>query len=517
MHAQTVRVLVVEDEEAHAELMRRAFSALGPHTDRFDLTVTGSLNEARDWLARGAQPDLVIADLLLPDGRGTELLSTTDGKPGFPMVVMTSYGNEEVAVEAMKAGALDYVVKSVQALADMPRVAERALREWGHIRQRERAEAALRESEHRLKSILDSVQAGIVIIDAETREIVDANPAALQMVGADRREVVGSICHRFICPTEQHQCPICDLGLNADNSERVLLTSRGEQVPILKNVVVTTLGGRACLIESFVNIAARKRAEEEVRRNATELAAAVARLQELDRLKNEFIQNASHELRTPLALIRGYAEMLLMGAMGGLSPEQHESIAIITRRARMLSDMVQDITIVLEVESSPLEPVAVDLSELAQAVMEDFQMPIEQAKLTLRAEIAPHLPPARGSITHLRRVLDNLLSNAIKFTPAGGRIDLRARQAGEQVVLEVSDTGIGIASDQLDRIFDRFYQIDGSTSRRYGGMGLGLALVKEIVERHRGSVMVTSQLGQGSTFTVTLPIYRYEDGPPHAA
>jgi signal transduction histidine kinase len=115
-------------------------------------------------------------------------------------------------------------------------------------------------------------------------------------------------------------------------------------------------------------------------------------------------------------------------------------------------------------------------------------------------------PPVLGDVTHLRRVLDNLLGNALKFTPAGGRITVRLRQEGQNLVLEVADTGLGIPEDQLERIFERFYQVDGSMSRRFGGAGLGLALVKEIAEAHGGSVSVHSQPGEGSTFRVTLPV-----------
>jgi PAS domain S-box-containing protein len=246
---------------------------------------------------------------------------------------------------------------------------------------------------------------------------------------------------------------------------------------------------------------------EEVRLRADELAAALARLEEMDRLKDQFIQNVSHELRSPLALIRGYAEMLNSYELGSLQPEQQKPVAVIARRARMLGDLVRDITLILEAEVHPPEPEAVPLDELAQAAVEDFQVAAEQADLKMRTEIASHLPPASGAPTYLRRVLDNLLGNAVKFTPAGGTIVVRVWQENEQVVLEVSDTGIGIPAEQLERIFERFYQVDGSVKRRYGGVGLGLALVKQITETYGGHVTVKSQVGEGSTFAVTLPIF----------
>jgi GAF domain-containing protein/two-component sensor histidine kinase len=276
----------------------------------------------------------------------------------------------------------------------------------------------------------------------------------------------------------------------------------------------------AQLAEAFAAQAAvaieNARLYEEVRRQADELKAAVDQLRELDRLKSEFIQNVSHELRSPLALIRGYSEMLHAGELGSVHPEQEEPIAIIARRARMLSALVHDITLILEAEASPPEPEPIALDELARAAVEDFQISAAEAELTLQMEIETGLPPVRGARTHMRRVLDNLIENAIKFTPQGS-ITVRVRQPKEgQVLLQVSDTGIGIRPDQQERIFDRFYQVDGSSKRRYPGTGLGLALVKEIVETYGGQISVESAEGKGTTFTVTLPVFGHHTAShPH--
>jgi signal transduction histidine kinase len=244
---------------------------------------------------------------------------------------------------------------------------------------------------------------------------------------------------------------------------------------------------------------------EEVRLQARQLATTVTRLQELDRLKSEFIQNVSHELRTPLALIRGYAEMLDEGELGELAPSQQTPVEVIARRTRMLSELVEDITLILGAESRSLARGQVAIDELARASVEDFAVAAEQAGLTLEADIAPDIPPVTGTPIYLRRAMDNLLSNAIKFTPPGGRVSVRLHQEGQEVILEVSDSGIGIPPQEQQRIFDRFYQVDGSARRRYSGIGLGLALVKEIIELHAGRIEVESQLGKGSTFTITLP------------
>jgi adenylate cyclase len=245
---------------------------------------------------------------------------------------------------------------------------------------------------------------------------------------------------------------------------------------------------------------------QESRLQADELAATVAKLRELDLLKSEFIQNVSHELRTPLSVIQGYVSLLDAGELGGLQPKQQESVKAIYRRVQALSDMVEDITLIMDVETNPpvLEPVP--LNSLVGDAVRDLRLAVEKAQITLRTEIPSNLPFVNGAPTHLRRVIDSLLSNAVKFTPAGGKIVVQLRQESDQIVLRVADTGIGIPPDQQTRIFDRFYQVDGSASRRYEGMGLGLALVKEVIEAHGGTIDVDSVVGKGSIFTVTLPI-----------
>jgi PAS domain S-box-containing protein len=250
------------------------------------------------------------------------------------------------------------------------------------------------------------------------------------------------------------------------------------------------------------------RLHQQVRRHAQDLAAALERSQELERLKSQFVQNVSHELRSPLSLIRGYAELLERGELGDLAPRQADALRIIARRARMLNELVKDITLILVAESRPSAREPVALGELARAAVDDFSVAARQAQLTVEAEIAPNLPRVWGEVTCLRRVLDNLLSNAIKFTPPGGRISVRVGCEAEQVILQVTDTGIGIPADQQEQVFDRFYQVDGSTRRRYGGVGLGLALVKEVVEGLGGRVGVDSEVGRGSTFTVALPTFQ---------
>lgn len=243
----------------------------------------------------------------------------------------------------------------------------------------------------------------------------------------------------------------------------------------------------------------------ETQQRAAAMAAALNRQAELDMMKNNFTQSVSHELRSPLGIIYGHAELLVSESLGSLNKEQKESGEIIMRRVMMLTNLVDDLTALLAAETQELRREEIDTILLVYSLLADYRMRAEELGITLEAEIEETMPWLLGDSTHLRRVFDNLFSNAFKFTPAGGHIILRLKGIGEDVQIEVEDNGEGIPEDQLGRIFERFYQVEGGSARRHKGTGLGLTLVKEIVEAHRGTVSVRSQLGQGTTFTILIP------------
>ncbi|MGD9100106.1 MAG: PAS domain S-box protein, partial [Anaerolineae bacterium] len=274
-------------------------------------------------------------------------------------------------------------------------------------------------------------------------------------------------------------------GIRLDAAERREFSD--EEITLAQNVAAAA--GRALETAQLY---------QELQSRAAELARALAQRQELDRLRSEFIRNVSHELRTPLALIQGHAELLEAEVLGELQPDQQGSVAVIARRTRMLTDIMDDFAAVIDAETE-LQRRPVDLAALVQGALADLQARVtaEKVGLTLQVQVAPDLPQVSGDAIQLRRVVNNLLDNALKFTSASGHVAVRLWQGGTDLVLEVSDTGIGIPADQLERVFERFYQIDGSPTRRYGGTGLGLALVKEIVEVHGGQVSVQSTVGQG--------------------
>ncbi|MBN1640491.1 MAG: GAF domain-containing protein [Anaerolineae bacterium] len=247
---------------------------------------------------------------------------------------------------------------------------------------------------------------------------------------------------------------------------------------------------------------------EALNERAARLARAHRELQESDRLRAEFVQNMSHELRTPLTFVKGYAELLLEGKLGPLTHRQQESVQIVSERTDQVIRLIDEMLTLQQVARGDLELGEVSLVDIARTQVRSARAIAQQEGLSLVEEYAPHVSLVLGDRDRLDRVFANLIGNALKFTPDGGEITVRVRNDGAFVRADVVDQGIGIEADHLARIFDRFYQVDGSSKRRFRGTGLGLAIVKEIVEAHGGEITVSSIPGSGTTFSFTVPAVR---------
>ena len=242
------------------------------------------------------------------------------------------------------------------------------------------------------------------------------------------------------------------------------------------------------------------------------LRQANLELQALDQLKVDLVANVSHELRTPLTALKGFLELLDEGELGELADEAHRAVGVCRRNVDRLALRVEDLVQLSQVEKAWPENLAsqpVDLLELISTITEIYEARIRSKKLIFTFERPSGLPEIQGNPEQLERVVLNLLDNAVKFTSEGGSLIIAAEECDHEghagVLIRVSDSGIGIPSGELVRVFDRFHQVDQSTRRRFGGMGLGLSLVHHIVEAHRGVVWVESEVGTGSTFYVWLP------------
>ena len=368
------------------------------------------------------------------------------------------------------------------------------------ILRRQKTEEDLIESEQRLKTLYDSVQAGVFLIDAETHTIVDVNPVAADLIGLPKERIIGAVCHSFVCPAEKGECPISDLGQQLDNSERVLINGKKEAVPIIKTVSAILLDGRKHLMETFFDISHQKRTEKELQQ-AKEASEAA------NRAKSEFLANMSHEIRTPMNAVIGFTEMMLETPLDEI---QTDYVKTIKGSGETLISLINDILDFSKIEAGDLdfENIDFDPELLAYDVCQVIQPRIGKKPIEILCHIGDDVPyNVKGDPMRFRQVLTNLMGNAPKFTESGEiELSLDAEAEDEDHIMlhvKVRDTGIGIAPDKLVAIFEPFRQADGSTTRKYGGTGLGLSICKKISAIMKGDVWAESEERKGSTFHFT--------------
>ncbi|MBI4343817.1 MAG: HAMP domain-containing histidine kinase [Candidatus Omnitrophica bacterium] len=275
-------------------------------------------------------------------------------------------------------------------------------------------------------------------------------------------------------------------------------------VAVLTNHLVTAIENSALYEESWTS---SRQLEQKVQQRTQELADANAELLRLNKAKSDFVSAVSHELRTPMAAIKGYAALLGTGQFGPLAKPQSERLAKIEHHVDALTQLINDLLDIARIESGRVtmerKPIAVaDL--LASA--HDLVRPQLEAKRLRYATDLDGVQQLVGDPQHLQRVFINLLSNAIKYTPEGGSIQVGLRRDGDTVLASVSDTGCGIPPEDLPKLFQEFYRSTAPVNQQVKGTGLGLALVRRIIEAHHGRIWVESQPGKGSTFLFRLPM-----------
>ena len=247
--------------------------------------------------------------------------------------------------------------------------------------------------------------------------------------------------------------------------------------------------------------------EHRVEERTAELQEALRKLSELNQMKANFVANISHELRTPLTHVKGYLELMSTGALGPLSDDQKNALQVSQRATGHLESLIDSLILfsVAARGEMTLRLKPVNLNKVAEEIINYSRSKARDRNISLNFDIQPDIPLVQADEEKISLAILQLIDNAIKFTPAGGQVNLSIEKESDTLVLvTVADTGIGIPSNRLEEVFEPFHQLDASSTRRYGGTGLGLALVKEIVSAHGSNVNVKSEEGKGSTFSFPL-------------
>ncbi len=497
MMTKQFRILVVEDEPAHAELISRAFEK---HAERFDLAVAANLKDAKQYLS-GRRPDLVLTDLFLPDGMGSDLLPGKAEGSFFPVVVMTSYGDEKAAVKAMKAGALDYVVKSETTLKDMPHLVTQTLREWHHITARKRVEASLAEEKERLAVTLSSIGDAVIATDAQGR-ISLMNKVAEHLTGWRLEEARGEPLERIFHIINENTRERCD-----NPVAKVFET--GGIVGLANNTVLVSRDGTERVIEDsgapILDPQNRTLGVVLVFRDATE-----KRLMQQERQKAQKLESLgilaggiAHDFNNSLTAIIGNISLAKRYAKPGERVfEKLEEIEKVALRTR-------DLTLQLLTFSKGGKPIKGIIS-IAELLKEASLFSLRGSNVRCASDLPENLWSASVDAGQIGQVINNIIINAEQSMPEGGVIEVNAQNVeiaspspiplrpGKYVKILIRDQGIGISKAHLAKIFDPYF------TTKQKGSGIGLAVAYSIIDKHDGYITAESE-GCGTTFHVYLP------------
>ncbi len=547
-------VLVVENNQ---NLLSFLVDTVLPHCGY--RTVSASTG-AQAWrVINRHHPHVVLLDVSLPDVNGLDLVERLRFQEiKTPVIVMTGHGTEETAVRAFRLGVRDYLIKpfsadqvgaAIEGALRLSRLEEEKERLTRQLKQRVQELAVLENIGRSVAAVLDLdtllkriVEASVfiaradegflVLLDEETHELY---LRAAKNVGEDRVRLLRlKVADSMLGQVTRTGQPLRLRG--GDDTASQLKVVTGYLVRALLHVplasqdqVIGVLSvhnrtrarafsphdvERLSALANYAVIALQNASlHEALKEHAAKVEAAHADLKELSQRKIQFVQDLSHELRAPLTFIKGYVDLLREGAFGEVGAEQSEPLDIITRRTDRITQLVTDMLTLQRLETDGFDLTELNLAEIAQAAIGDARAAAQRAGLTIQDEIPQNLSPILGDPNHLTRVFDNLLSNAIKFSPDGGTLTVRIHEERDKVDIYVSDTGIGIPADKIERLFHRFYRAGESDGKRIPGSGLGLSIVKAIVEAHGGQVAVQSREGQGSTFSFSLPKVGPAAGP----
>ena len=491
----TAQILLVDDNADMRDYIRRLLSA--SYTVESVADGIAALNAIQN-----NPPDLILTDVMMPGMDGFELLRSLRSNPtiqDIPIILLSARAGEESRIEGLEAGADDYLIKPFSARELLARV-EASLK-----LARLRSEASEKE-----RTILERVTDAFMALDLDFR-FTYANVAAEGVARTPLEAILGKTMWESFPATIGTQF---EFQYRRALTEQVAVEFEEYYTPFDLWVEVQVYPSPTGLSLFFRDINGRKRAEalrlriaEEREQLLQREQAAREQAETANRIKDEFLAVLSHELRSPLNPILGWASLLQTHKFD--EAKKMQALQVIERNAKLQSRLIEDLLDISRILQGKLSlnVAPVDLTSTIESAIETVRLAAEVKAIQIQTMLDPDIGKVLGDSNRLQQIVWNLLSNAVKFTNSKGRIEIRLFEIESQAQITVSDTGVGIDPNFLPYVFDYFRQADSTMTRKFGGLGLGLAIVRQIVELHGGTVQADSPgEGQGATFTVRLPL-----------
>ncbi|HRS37908.1 MAG: response regulator [Bacteroidota bacterium] len=494
-----LQILYIEDDDLDRMIMKRALNSSGLPVE---LRFAENIDAGRE-ATQGVEYDCIFLDYNLPGGTGLELLKVIRASGNnSPIIIVTSQGDEKIAVEAMKNGANDYIPKSFLSADGLSQSLRFVLRFRDQERERIRLQEELNAAQQQLQAVASNSPIILFAFDQNQQlALLEGRSQTLFGIAPE------AVLHQGLIEV-QSKLPM--------NAEDVTTAMHGKEVTTVVafndryfEIYYAPVRDASQQISGVMGIAAdittHKAAEDQ-------LLQAKQMAEETSRMKEQFLANMSHEIRTPMNGIIGLTRILLETS---LTEEQERYLQSIKTCSNNLLVIINDILDFSKIEAGKMnfEQVPFRMNDIVAHTIELFQTKADEKSIRLVQEIDSQVPMALiGDPTRLSQILNNLVSNAIKFTDKGDvtvRLSLRSKRDQDVTVdFEVRDSGIGIPEKSLDSIFESFTQASSDTTRKFGGTGLGLTIVKKLIELQGGAITVRSKVGQGTTFAfhISFPI-----------
>ncbi len=488
MISKTINLLLVDDDPVDRRLVTKALSRFS-HIVQFNIETAETMSEATERLGSGDY-DVVLLDLTLPDSSGIDTVQEANTvNSNIPIVVLTGLSDEKMALHAIEKGAVDYLVKGKFSDDGLMRTIRYAI-------ERKRPEQKLKNAAKEWRTTFDSITDFISIVDKDFK-ITRVNRALSDAFGVRPQELIGKRCHTVYKCAGPHStdCPhLQTLKTRKASSVEFYEERLGIYLEVTTSPIIDENGQITGSVHIAKDITERRQAEEERKEQA--------------RLKSEFVATVSHEIRTPLSIFKNIVSNALAGVTGQLSPKLRENLEMANRTVNRLARIVSDFLDISKIEAGRMELLRIQF-DIQSAITDSVNSlaPLADKK---GIELKSYMPGCELLIDadrdRIEQALINLISNAIKYAPEGGNVNVRAKVLDGQVAVEVEDNGPGIERGDLDKIFDRFVQIEKPVGPGEHGTGLGLSIAKEVVELHGGKIEVESEPSQGTTFIIFLPL-----------